>query len=165
MKIRPGRPGDDAVLLTMFDSAITWLVSQNRTGQWGTQPFTGDPRRTQQAADWLAGGGMRIAEIDGQPAGCIVVGDALPYVTPATEPELYVQVLVIDQRHAGRAIGRHLLQWALQEARDRGLGLVRVDCYAGDDERLIAYYESCGFTRDQPFTVGEWPGMILRQRP
>ncbi|MFF0866564.1 GNAT family N-acetyltransferase [Nonomuraea sp. NPDC003560] len=165
MKIREGRPGDDAVLLTMFDSAVQWLVSQNRTGQWGTRPFTGDPRRTQQAADWLAGGGMRIAEIDDQPAGCIVVGDALPYVTPATEPELYVQVLVIDQRHAGRSVGRHLLQWALQEARDRGLGLVRVDCYAGDDERLISYYESCGFTRDQPFTVGEWPGMILRQRP
>ncbi|MGW4403439.1 GNAT family N-acetyltransferase [Nonomuraea sp. NPDC004702] len=165
MKIREGRPGDDAVLLTMFDSAVQWLVSQNRTGQWGTRPFTGDPRRTQQAADWLAGGGMRIAEIDDQPAGCIVVGDAMPYVTPATEPELYVQVLVIDQRHAGRSVGRHLLQWALQEARDRGLGLVRVDCYAGDDERLVSYYESCGFTRDQPFTVGEWPGMILRQRP
>ncbi|MFI7106627.1 GNAT family N-acetyltransferase [Nonomuraea sp. NPDC050227] len=165
MKIREGRPGDDAVLLTMFDSAVQWLVSQNRTGQWGTRPFTGDPRRTQQAADWLAGGGMRIAEIDDQPAGCIVVGDALPYVTPATEPELYVQVLVIDQRHAGRSVGRHLLQWALQEARDRGLGLVRVDCYAGDDERLVSYYESCGFTRDQPFTVGEWPGMILCQRP
>ncbi|MEU8319276.1 GNAT family N-acetyltransferase [Nonomuraea sp. NPDC048881] len=165
MKIREGRPGDDAVLLTMFDSAVQWLVSQNRTGQWGTRPFTGDPRRTQQAADWLAGGGMRIAEIDDQPAGCIVVGDALPYVTPATEPELYVQVLVIDQRHAGRSVGRHLLQWALQEARDRGLGLLRVDCYAGDDERLVSYYESCGFTRDQPFTVGEWPGMILHQRP
>ncbi|MEU5863427.1 MULTISPECIES: GNAT family N-acetyltransferase [unclassified Nonomuraea] len=165
MKIRQGRPGDDALLLTMFDSAVQWLVSQGRTGQWGTRPFTGDPRRTQQATDWLAGGGMRIAELDGEPAGCIVVGDALPYVTPATEPELYVQVLVIDQRHSGRAVGRHLLQWAFQEARDRGLGLVRVDCYAGDDGRLVSYYESCGFTREAPFTVGEWPGMILHHRP
>ncbi|MFI9591391.1 GNAT family N-acetyltransferase [Nonomuraea sp. NPDC052265] len=165
MKIRHARPGDDTLVLTMFDSAIAWLVSQNRTGQWGTRPFTGDPRRTQQATDWLTGGGMRIAEIDGRPAGCIVVGDALPYVTPATEPELYVQVLVIDQRHAGRSVGRRLLQWAFQEARDRNLGLVRVDCYAGDDGRLVSYYESCGFTRDQPFTVGEWPGMILHHRP
>ncbi|GGS65729.1 GNAT family N-acetyltransferase [Nonomuraea spiralis] len=165
MKIRHGRPGDDATVLTMFDSAIQWLITQNRTGQWGTRPFTGDPKRTQQAADWLAGGGMRIAEIDDQPAGCIVVGDAMPYVTPATEPELYVQVLVIDQNHAGHAIGRRLLDWAVDEARTRDLGLVRVDCYAGDDGRLVNYYESCGFTRDQPFTVGEWPGMILHRRP
>lgn len=165
MKIRHARQGDDAVVLAMFDSAVAWLVSQNRTGQWGTRPFTGDPRRTEQAAAWLAGGGMRIAEIDGEPAGCIVVGDPLPYVTPAPEPELYVQVLVIDQRHAGHAVGRRLLEWAIDEARDRGVGLVRVDCYAGDDGRLVAYYESCGFTRTEPFTVGEWPGMVLQRRP
>jgi GNAT superfamily N-acetyltransferase len=165
MRIRPGRDGDAPTVLAMFDSAVAWLTAQGRTGQWGSRPFTGDPRRTEQVTGWLAGGGMRIAEIDGRPAGCVVTGDAHPYVTPAAEPELYVQALVIDHRHTGRAIGRRLLDWTAGHARERGLGLVRVDCYAGDDGRLVTYYESCGFTRAEPFTVGEWPGMILTRRP
>ncbi|PRX66063.1 acetyltransferase (GNAT) family protein [Nonomuraea fuscirosea] len=163
MHIRPGRDGDVATVLAMFDSAVTWLSAHGRTGQWGERPFTGDERRTEQVASWLAGGGMRIAERDGRPAGCISVGPAHGYVTPAAEPELYVQALVTDRGHAGHGVGRALLQWAFGEARERGVGLVRVDCYAGGDGRLVAYYESCGFTRSAPFTVGEWPGMLLHR--
>ncbi|MFC4118100.1 GNAT family N-acetyltransferase [Nonomuraea zeae] len=164
MRLRPGGPGDVAAVLHMFDSAVTWLVSQGRTGQWGTEPFTGNPRRTEQVTSWATGGGMQIADIDGHPAGCIVVGPPHDYVAPAAEPELYVQALVIDQQHAGHAIGRTLLDWALQEAKARQAALLRVDCYAGDDGRLVTYYERCGFTRAEPFTVGEWPGMLLQRR-
>ncbi|SEH01443.1 Acetyltransferase (GNAT) family protein [Nonomuraea solani] len=163
--IRPGRDGDVPLVLSMFDSAVAWLTAQGRTGQWGDQPFTGNAKRTGQVTSWLDGGGMRIAERDnGQAAGCVVVGPAHDYVTPATEPELYVQALVIDRCHAGHGVGRALLDWAADEARARGAGLLRVDCYAGDDGRLVAYYESCGFTRAAPFTVGEWPGMLLHRR-
>lgn len=164
MRIRPGRDGDVPVVLAMFDSAIAWLTAQGRTGQWGVKPFTGHPGRTHQVATWLAGGGLRIAEQDGHPTGCISVGAAHDYVTPATEPELYVQALVTDRRHATPGVGRALLDWAAQEARARGAALLRVDCYAGDDGRLVAYYESCGFTRLAPFTVGHWPGMLLHRR-
>ncbi|MGN9844851.1 GNAT family N-acetyltransferase [Nonomuraea sp. H19] len=164
MNIREGKAGDLSAVLAMFDSAVAWLTALGRTGQWGTQPFTGNPRRTQQIAGFLDSGGMRIAEIDGHPAGCISVGPAHDYVTPATEPELYVQVLVTDRRYAGHRVGGTLLDWAVHEARARGAGLLRVDCYAGDDGRLVAYYESCGFTRVAPFTVGEWPGMLLQRR-
>ena len=163
--IRPGQASDIPLVLAMFDSAVTWLTTQGRTGQWGSRPFTGDPHRTQQVTTWLHGGGMRIAELDGHPAGCISVGPAHDYVTPATEPELYVQALVTHRRHAGHGVGRALLDRAADEARTRGATLLRVDCYAGDDGRLVAYYESCGFTRAAPFTVGEWPGMLLHRHP
>lgn len=163
--IRPARDGDVPVVLAMFDSAVAWLAARGRTGQWGTRPFTGDARRTEQVASWLDGGGMRIAEHDGQAAGCISVGPAHDYVTPAGEPELYVQALVTDRRHAGHHVGAVLLDWAAAEARARRVGLLRVDCYAGDDGRLVAYYESRGFTRVAPFTVGQWPGMLLQRRP
>ncbi|GAA2208254.1 hypothetical protein GCM10009850_037120 [Nonomuraea monospora] len=163
-EIRTATAADVPVVLSMFDSAVAWLTAQGRTGQWGTRPFTGDAKRTRQVTSWLDGGGMRIAEHDGRPAGCISVGPAHDYVTPATEPELYVQALVIDRRHAGHGVGRTLLGWAAAEARERGAGLLRVDCYAGHDGRLVGYYESCGFTRVAPFTVGEWPGMLLQRR-
>ncbi|WP_336206907.1 GNAT family N-acetyltransferase [Nonomuraea sp. LPB2021202275-12-8] len=162
--VRVGGPGDVAAVLAMFDSAVAWLVEQGRPGQWGSLPFTGDPRRTEQVEGWAAGGGMRIAEWGGEPAGCLVVGPPHAYVPAAPEPELYVQVLVIDRRFAGRRVGGALLDWALEEAGRRGVGLLRVDCYAGDDGRLVAYYERWGFTRAEPFSVGEWPGMILERR-
>ncbi|MEV0597011.1 GNAT family N-acetyltransferase [Nonomuraea cavernae] len=164
MKIREGGVEDVAAVLGMFDSAVAFLVARGRTGQWGADPFTGDPRRVGRVEGWAGGGGMRIAEVDGEPAGCVVVGAAHDYVSPAREPELYVQVLVIDQRFSGRGVGRALLGWALEEAGRRGVGLVRVDCYAGDDGRLVAYYEGCGFVRAEPFMVGAWPGMILQRR-
>ncbi|MEU4703684.1 GNAT family N-acetyltransferase [Nonomuraea dietziae] len=164
MEIRKGGPGDVAAVLRMFDSAIEWLVAQGRTGQWGSEPFSADPKRVGQVAGWAEGEGMRIAVIDGEAAGCMTVGGPLPYVSAADEPELYVQGLVIDQRFHGRGVGRALLDLAVDEAREQGVDLVRVDCYAGDDGQLVRYYESCGFRRAQTFTVGQWPGQVLERR-
>ncbi|MFI6392679.1 GNAT family N-acetyltransferase [Nonomuraea sp. NPDC050547] len=163
MKIRTGGPQDVAAVLGMFDSAVAWLVAQGRAGQWGSEPFSVNPQRHAQARGWAEGDGMRIAEVEGDPAGCLVVGAANPYVDAAPEPELYVQALVIDRRFSGHGVGRALLDRSLREARERQVKLLRVDCYAGDDGRLIAYYERWGFTREKPFSVGAWPGMILRR--
>ncbi|WP_189239472.1 GNAT family N-acetyltransferase [Planomonospora parontospora] len=164
MMIRDGGPDDVRAVLGMFDSAVAWLTAQGRTGQWGSEPFSTDPARVARVEEWAAGGGMRIAEVDGEPAGCLVVGAALPYITPAPEPELYVRCLVVDRRFPGRGVGAALLERARAEAAERGIPLVRVDCYAGDDGRLVKYYESQGFTRTEPFTVGEWPGQLLEMR-
>ena len=59
---------------------------------------------------------------------------------------------------------RPCLERASAEAAEQGIALVRVDCYAGDDGRLVKYYESQGFTRTETFRVGEWPGQILETR-
>ncbi|WP_067127144.1 GNAT family N-acetyltransferase [Microtetraspora malaysiensis] len=164
MKIRKGGPADVPAMLGMFDSAVAWLTEQGRTGQWGSTPFSTDAARIESVTRRASEGDVRIAEIDGEPAGSIVVGAAMPYVTPAPEPELYVQMLVIDRRFSGRGVGAALLGWAREEAARRGVGLLRVDCYAGDDGRLVRYYESVGFSRTVEFVVGEWPGQVLEMR-
>ncbi len=148
----------------MFDSAVAWLVAQGRTGQWGSLPFSTDPARVRQVASWQASGGMRVAEVGGEPAGCLVLGPPPHYITPAPEPELYVQALVIDQRFRAHGVGSTLLEHARAEAVKRGVPLLRVDCYAGDDGRLVEYYERQGFTRAGFFAVGEWPGQLLELR-
>ncbi|GAA0838861.1 GNAT family N-acetyltransferase [Streptosporangium amethystogenes subsp. fukuiense] len=162
--IRDGHLGDVPAVLAMFDSAVAWLTAQGRTGQWGSEPFSTDAARVESVTSWATSGGMRVAELDGRPAGCLVVGSAMPYVTPASEPELYVQGLVIDQRFHGRGVGSALLERARAEAVERKVALLRVDCYGGDDGRLVAYYESQGFTRTESFRVGDWPGQILEMR-
>ncbi|MBB5137021.1 ribosomal protein S18 acetylase RimI-like enzyme [Thermocatellispora tengchongensis] len=164
VRIRRGGPGDVAAVLAMFDSAVAWLTAQGRTGQWGSEPFSIQPGRVRTVSGWAAGDGMRIAEVGGEPAGCMVLGAPMDYIAPAGEPELYVQGLVIDRRFAGLDVGGTLLRHAYAEAVAAGVSLLRVDCYAGDDGRLVRYYESQGFTRTEQFTVGAWPGQLLQRR-
>ena len=62
-----------------------------------------------------------------------------------------------------------LLDHARELAREAGVGLLRVDCFAGGDGALVRYYEKQGFTRDVEFAVprvndSDWPGQVLVQR-
>lgn len=47
-----------------------------------------------------------------------------------------------------------------------GVSLLRLDCYAGDDHKLVAYYQNNGFTATETYTVGDdrWPGQVLARR-
>lgn len=167
--IRPGGPADAASVLRLLDSATAWLVARGRTGQWGTEPASADPRRIAQADAWAGGGGLYLAMLGDASVGALVVGAATAYVPPATEPELFVNLLVTDRAYAGHGIGARLLAYAAELARERGLGLLRVDCYGGDDRALVRFYEGCGFTATDRFTVERpgrppWPGQVLERR-
>jgi GNAT superfamily N-acetyltransferase len=94
----------------------------------------------------------------------VITPERASYVPAAGEPELYVNLLVTSRRQRGRGVGAALIGQALAEAAERGLDLIRVDCFAGDDGKLVRYYESVGFTPVQEFTVGEWPGQLLELR-
>lgn len=167
--IERGGPDDAGTVLRLLDSATAWLAARGRTGQWGTEAASGDPRRIAQADTWATGGGLYLAVLDGTAVGALVVGEATAYVPPATEPELYVNLLVTDRAYAGHGIGARLLAYAEELARDRGLDLLRVDCYGGDDRALVRFYEGCGFTATDAFTVerpghAPWPGQVLARR-
>jgi GNAT superfamily N-acetyltransferase len=162
--VRTGGSADTAAVLALFDRAVEWLVARGRIGQWGSEPFSTDRRRVEEAGGWAASGGLRIAEVDGCVAGAVVLGAAPPYVPPAREPELYLQAFVTDRALSGRGIGRALLDRAATEAVERGTPLLRVDCWAGGDGALVRYYELAGFTPTERFTVGAWEGQILTRR-
>ncbi|KAI3128969.1 hypothetical protein CBS147330_5457 [Penicillium roqueforti] len=163
----------DAVpaVLHLLDTAVQWLISHNRTGQWGTASFSENPQRAEQLKEFATTGhGLWLAQtMNGEEPGVVVgalaLGDKMPYVTPVSEPELYVRLLVTDRQCAGSQIGRRLLDHARDLARKAGVSLLRVDCYAGGDGKLIQYYESQGFERFETVNVkGEWPCQVLAQR-
>jgi GNAT superfamily N-acetyltransferase len=164
MDVRAGAADDVGAVLGMLDSAVRWLVERGRVGQWGTEPASTQARRIDAVTRYAAGGGLYLAYLDGVPAGALAVGTAPAHIPTVTEPELYVNLLVTDRSFAGRGVGTALLDHARALAVARGLGLLRVDCYAGDDRALVRDYESVGFTATEPFTVGEWPGQVLEQR-
>jgi GNAT superfamily N-acetyltransferase len=168
LTIRPGSRADVPTVLALLDRATEWLVANGRADQWGTQPHSTNPSRVEQIAAFAEANGLRIAETDGRPVGALSVGDAMPYIPSVDEPELYVQLLVTERAAAGRGIGAALLDHARSAARERGVRLLRVDCFAGGDGALVRYYERQGFTRSDSFSVttdnGPWPGQVLVQR-
>ncbi|HEY0472032.1 MAG TPA: GNAT family N-acetyltransferase [Kribbella sp.] len=166
--VRPGVRGDVPAVLELLDGATEWLVAQGRTQQWGTEPHSTSPRRVEQVNGFVDSQGLWIAESAGHAVGALAVGEAMPYVPAATEPELYVQLLVTDRASAGQGVGAGLLDHARSLARENGVDLLRLDCFAGGDGALVRYYEKQGFTRAEPFAVrvndSEWPGQVLVQR-
>jgi GNAT superfamily N-acetyltransferase len=160
MTIREGGPADAAAVLALFDEAVAWLVARGQTGQWGTKPFSEIDARVAAVTEWAASGGLRIATIDGEPVGALVLGARPEWVSPAPEPERYITALVSSRAHAGRQIGSELVHRAIKETRTAGRRLLRVDCWAGAPG-LVAWYERQGFRRSGTFTVRDWHGQVF----
>lgn len=166
---RPARPEDAAAVLRLFDEAIAWFVETGNTGQWGTEPASTQERWTSRVERWCSSADTWLVE---HPeigvCGALVLGDAVDYVPQATEPELYVQLLIGSRDPRARGTGRRLLAFAEEQARLRGVDVLRLDCYAGGGGDLIAFYEAAGFERAESFTVDEgptpWPGQVLVRR-
>jgi len=162
--IRKGSPADIDTVLGFMDEAVAWMVERGQTGQWGTEPISGRASFVERLEDWERSGGLRIAENEsGVPVGALVVGAAQPYVRAVDERELYVILLVTSRSHAGEGIGAALVQRAIAEAREAGVDLLRVDCWAGA-ERLVRWYEEQGFVPVERFHVGEWEGQLFELR-
>ncbi|WP_328476596.1 GNAT family N-acetyltransferase [Actinoplanes sp. NBC_00393] len=166
--IRPGRPADVPAVLDLLDGAVRWLSDRGRPGQWGTEPLSANPRLSALVNRIAADGGLHVAVHGERVVGALGFGNPPAYVDRAPEPELYIVLLVTDRDHNGRGIGARLLDHARAVAADEGIGLLRVDCYAGDDRALVRYYEGQGFTATQGFVMAQpadpWPGQVLEQR-
>ncbi|MGX7827118.1 GNAT family N-acetyltransferase [Actinokineospora sp. 24-640] len=165
MNIRPGSQADAGTVLAFLDEAVAWMVERGQSGQWGTEPWSAQPKRVDRITA-LSRSWLWIAEVDGAPAGALVLGGPTQmWIPPAAEPENYVQLLVTSRRYAGRQVGQKLLDFAKERTRQAGVGLLRVDCWAGNNGRLVDYYVRQGFTPTETFTVDDWPGQVLELRP
>ncbi|MEU9580185.1 GNAT family N-acetyltransferase [Streptomyces chilikensis] len=151
----------------MLDAAIVWMNARGNTEQWGTTPYSRKRGGVERVQEYFTECEPFVAERDGVPAGALVLhtgpSPRMP-IAPAGQPERYVRLLVSDRRHAGRGIGAALLAHAVRETRRAGAGLLRVDCWAGEEGRLVSFYERNGFTRSEEFHVGAWPGQVLTRR-
>jgi GNAT superfamily N-acetyltransferase len=165
VRIRQGGVADVPAIVEMLDGAVAWLTAIGRTDQWGTQPWSANPKQVQSITDKVSTGTAWIAEIGEAPAGAMIVSSVAPHHVPAVdEPELYINWLVTSRPFAGQGVGAALIEHACEEARRLGVGLLRVDCYAGNDGRLVDYYRGNGFTTAETFTVRNWPGQVLFRR-
>lgn len=165
---------------TLYSSNSKWLRKNGGTGQWGTEKASEQPRRIGEAQRFIASGGTWLAYDRVSPAGiedpsaatqervlgAVTVTDkASYYVSPATEPELFINFLITDPAHgAGRRVGDLLVGKAKELASEEGVKVIRVDCYNGPDGKLVQWYEKQGFQKVETFVVKEWPGQLLMMR-
>lgn len=161
IEIRAGGPDDAPAILDLWDRAIAWLVARGQLGQWGSAPASSRAATRRHVERWVAGDGIRIAELGGDPVGVIVIGAHPAHVDPIDRPELYVEFLVTSRAHQGMGIGTELVERAAAEARAAGAEVLRVDCWAGAPE-LVAWYQRQGFVRAGTFTVSGWQGQIFQ---
>lgn len=166
MRIRAGDEGDFDAIIAMGDEAIAWMVSRGNIYQWGDLPWSQSSWRQASIRNMIAEADVWIAELDGEPVGVMITNDRpVQHVEPIDEPEVYVWFLLTSRRHAGKKIGSQLLDKAVSIAREKGVSLVRVDCYAGNNGELVRYYERNGFVKSSTFTaINDWPGQVLSQR-
>ncbi|KFG97928.1 acetyltransferase [Burkholderia paludis] len=160
--IRRASAQDAPAVLRIFDEVIAWFVEVGNDGQWGREPWSTSPRRIALVTDACALPEAWVAEgRDGRIVGALILGESMPYVPPATEPEIYVRVLVASRDARARGVGRRLLAFADDRARAAGVARLRVDCYGGGTGALVRFYESCGYERISTFDVDGWPGQLL----
>ncbi len=154
VQFRAGSTADTDAVLALFDANIVWLVEQGRSEQWGSEPFSENPKLVDFVRDLLSSGVVTIAEIDGDVVGSSVVTDhPMPYVPASEEPERYLKLLIASPAHRGEGIGHRLIELAREYTISEGIGILRVDCWSGGDRRLVEYYVSEGFTPTQEIEV------------
>jgi GNAT superfamily N-acetyltransferase len=161
-RIRPAEQGDELALLTMLDEAVAWMVARGQSGQWGDQPWSATEKGRRAVHDMVEGGGLHVLEKSQRVVGALEVGDRFDYAQPVDVSELYVRLVLTSRAEAGRSLGRLLIEKAIELARGRGAVVLRVDCWAGAPS-LVAWYESCGFSRSHTFSLGDWHGQVLEK--
>lgn len=156
MQFRTGSGEDTDAVLALFDANIAWLVEQGCSEQWGSEPWSDDPKKVRFVRELLSSGLVTIAEDNGIVIGASVVTDhPMPYVPALNEAERYLKLLIASPAHRGEKIGHRLIELAREYTIREGINLLRVDCWSGGDRRLISYYVREGFTPTEEIEVRE----------
>jgi ribosomal protein S18 acetylase RimI-like enzyme len=86
-----------------------------------------------------------IAELDGEPAGVVAAHLDVDYFTKHSR--LYIDTLAVADKAEGRGVGRALMAFVENRARELGCREVVLDVFAGNS-RARGFYEACGYAAD-----------------
>ena len=84
-----------------------------------------------------------VAEIDGEVAGTLQL-TYIPGLSRMGAERAQIEAVRVAAAHRGRGLGRQMISWAIDQARQRGCGLVQL---TSDKRRsdAIRFYASLGF--------------------
>ncbi|KAI0399324.1 acetyltransferase [Xylaria palmicola] len=86
-----------------------------------------------------------------------------------TQDYIYLEALFTDHRTGPwrKGAGAALIEHSRKLCQERGQRVLYLDCYAGNERKLVKYYERQGFSAVDGFEGPKpdgsiWPGMVLR---
>lgn len=159
--VRPAQagPADAPAIHALRRSLEDWMARRG-IDQWpaGSVP-------AERVAAQVADGQWWVVRDDDGLRGAVrvVVGTDPEYWGDDDAPALYVHGLMVDRRAAGTGLGRALVEWVGERARDAGVTWLRLD-HRASNPHLDDVYRSWGFA---PVAVTDRPGfeVVLMQRP
>ncbi len=128
-------------VVDLLEEAAAWLWSR------GIHQWEPGSMRAQRPVflRWLRSGGLAVATSGHELAGaCFLVDEPSREWAGKAGPALYLHKLAVARAHAGRGVADQLLGWCVERARERGVPLLRLDCWDGN-ATLRAYYRAAGF--------------------
>jgi GNAT superfamily N-acetyltransferase len=159
MLVRPARLDEVAALVDVSRRVQERLTASGSLQQFGPIPYT------IVAAHSAAGTALALDDDGALIGGVLVEPDTAPVrrdletvfaaigLPPAGRTRWYLQKLMIAPERQGDGLGNLLLDGARQLVRERGGGLLALDCWAGN-EKLRAFYTAAGFTLHGEFAAG-----------
>jgi len=93
----------------------------------------------------------------------VAYADPIIWGEHSHESAMYIHRIVTNPEFRGRGYVRAITDWAIDHARTNGLGFVRMDTW-GDNQKLIDYYQLCGFKFLGLTTPAESPTMPKHYR-
>lgn len=74
----------------------------------------------------------------------ITYSDPILWGERSRESAMYIHRIVTAPEFHGRGYVRKITAWALEHAREKSLRFIRMDTW-GDNQKLLDYYQNCGF--------------------
>ena len=134
-------PHDFPDVMDILSEAAAWLKTRG-IDQWPSPPNEHWHRRMAKA---IERGEVYMTSQDLKHAGILRLTWSDPY-WPDDDLAGYIHSMAIRNGFHGRGLGRAMLNWAVEQCRDHGRELLRLDCLASND-RLRRYYEKQGFNK------------------
>ncbi|GII84639.1 hypothetical protein Ssi03_26290 [Sphaerisporangium siamense] len=154
IQLRPATPDDVPALLSLMDSVHAWLITQGRSEQWGTVPFSRIPGFPGRVTDWTRQGVITLAERADRCVGMLAAAPGTPPRIPAGAVpggSLFIHTVMADRGPGGHGVGSALLEEAERLARAHDAPALALDHWA-DSPELGRIYEKYGYGKTVEYT-------------
>jgi ribosomal protein S18 acetylase RimI-like enzyme len=138
MEIVNAAPNDVDVIFDLYDKAIEFQKTVF------DKTWKGFDR---ELVDTEISDGRLWKILDDGKVACIfsvAYADPVIWGKNSHESAMYIHRIVTNPEFRGRGYVRAITDWAREHAYDNGLRFIRMDTW-GDNQKLIDYYQSCGF--------------------
>jgi ribosomal protein S18 acetylase RimI-like enzyme len=139
MQILPSQPTDISTIFNLYDDAVAFQKTRFDK-HW--LPFDRGmvDREITEHKQWKIMEGDEVACIF-----AITYDDPFIWKEKNVDPAIYIHRIVTHPAYHGRGYVKAIVEWAKEHAKDKRKQFIRMDTW-GDNEKLISYYQQCGFT-------------------